>query len=57
MSVDAIGSAQVAQSALQSLRPCGRHVQIGLDDAPGALAAMSTGSTPGVTVIRPGAGV
>jgi hypothetical protein len=24
---------------------------------PEALAAMSTGSTPGVTVIRPGAGV
>ena len=111
LSVDAIGSAQVAQSVLQSLRPRGRHVQIGLlpgdvsldltvlisrelqwlgshgmaareypemlelvrsgavrpaglvtrviglDGAPGALAAMSAGSTPGVTVIRPGAGV
>lgn len=111
LSVDAIGSAQVAQSALRSLRPRGRHVQIGLlpgeisldltaligrelqwlgshgmaareypemlelirsgavrpgdlvtrviglEDVPEALAAMSTGSTPGVTVIRPGAGV
>ena len=36
---------------------CGACARIGLDDAPGALAAMSTGSTPGVTVIRPGAGV
>jgi threonine dehydrogenase-like Zn-dependent dehydrogenase len=30
---------------------------IGLDDGPEALAAMSAGSTPGVTVIRPAAGV
>jgi alcohol dehydrogenase len=36
---------------------CGACARIGLDDAPGALAAMSTDSTPGVTVIRPGAGV
>jgi D-arabinose 1-dehydrogenase-like Zn-dependent alcohol dehydrogenase len=108
LSIDAIGSAQVAQSALRSLRPQGRHVQvgllpggvsldmttligrelqwlgshgmaahgypemlaaagsgalrpdelvtrvIGLDEVPGALAAMSTASVPGVTVIRPG---
>jgi alcohol dehydrogenase len=26
---------------------------IGLDDAPAALAAMDTGATPGVTIIRP----
>jgi len=30
LSVDAIGSAQVAQAALESLRPGGRHVQAGL---------------------------
>jgi D-arabinose 1-dehydrogenase-like Zn-dependent alcohol dehydrogenase len=111
LSVDAIGSAQVAQSALRSLRPRGRHVQIGLlpgavsidltvligrelqwlgshgmaaheypqllelirsgavrpvglvtrviglEEVPDALAAMSTGSTPGMTVIHPLAGV
>jgi D-arabinose 1-dehydrogenase-like Zn-dependent alcohol dehydrogenase len=107
LTVDAIGSAKVAGAALRSLRPRGRHVQvgllpaavsldmrmliarelqwlgshgmaahdypgmlelvssgavrpgdlvtrvIGLDDVPDALAAMSTASTPGVTVIRP----
>lgn len=107
LSVDAIGSAEVVQSALRSLRPHGRHVQIGLlpgdvsldmsvligselqwlgshgmaahaypemldligsaamrpdelvtrviglDDVPDALAAMSTASPPGMTVIRP----
>ena len=110
LSIDAIGSAQVAQSALQCLRPRGRHVQIGLlpgdvtldmtalisrelqwlgshgmaaheypgmlelvgsgavrpgdlvtriiglSEVAGALAAMSTASTPGVTVIHPLAG-
>ena len=110
LSIDAIGSAQVAQSALQCLRPRGRHVQIGLlpgdvtldmtalisrelqwlgshgmaaheypgmlelvgsgavrpgdlvtriiglSEVPAALAAMSTASTPGVTVIHPLAG-
>jgi D-arabinose 1-dehydrogenase-like Zn-dependent alcohol dehydrogenase len=36
LSIDAIGSADVAQSALRSLRPHGRHVQIGL--LPGAVS-------------------
>ena len=41
-----------------AVRPGGLVTRvIGLDDAPDALAAMSTGSTPGVTGIRPGAGV
>lgn len=107
LTLDAIGSAEVARSALRSLRPRGRHVQvgllpadvsvgmrlliarelqwlgshgmaahdypamlelvgsgavrpgdlvtrvIGLDDVPAALAAMSSASTPGVTVVRP----
>jgi D-arabinose 1-dehydrogenase-like Zn-dependent alcohol dehydrogenase len=111
LTVDAIGSAPVVQSALRCLRPRGRHVQIGLlpgdvsldmtaligrelqwlgshgmaareypgmlrlvgsggirpgdlvtrviglDDVPDALAAMSSGSTPGMTVIHPVAGV
>ncbi len=110
LSIDAIGSAAVAQSALRCLRPGGRHVQvgllpgdvsmdmrpliagelqwlgshgmaahdypgmlelvgsgavrpgdlvtrvIGLDDVPDALAEMSAGGTPGMTVIRPFAG-
>lgn len=30
VTIDAIGAAQVVQSALRSLRPCGRHVQVGL---------------------------
>jgi alcohol dehydrogenase len=39
-------------------RPAGLVTRvIGLDDGPEALAAMSGGSTPGVTVIRPVAGV
>jgi D-arabinose 1-dehydrogenase-like Zn-dependent alcohol dehydrogenase len=36
LSVDAIGSAEVTQTALRSLRPHGRHVQIGL--LPGAVS-------------------
>lgn len=108
VSIDAIGSQSVVQSALLALRPRGRHVQlgllvepltldlsvlafrelawlgshgmaahsypamlelvrsgavrpdrlvttrIGLGSAPAALAAMSTGSPTGITVIRPG---
>jgi alcohol dehydrogenase len=30
VTIDALGAAQIVQSALGSLRPCGRHVQIGL---------------------------
>jgi len=108
VSIDAIGSQSVVQSALLALRPRGRHVQlgllvepltldlsvltfrelawlgshgmaahsypamlelvrsgavrpdrlvttrIGLGSAPAALAAMSTDSPTGITVIRPG---
>jgi threonine dehydrogenase-like Zn-dependent dehydrogenase len=108
LTVDAAGSGQVAQAALRSLRPRGRHVQagllvspvrldaspliagelqwlgshgmaaheypallaevgsgalrpadlvtriIGLDEAPAALAAMSSGGPAGMTVIEPG---
>ena len=41
-----------------AVRPAGLVTRvIGLDDGPEALAAMSAGSTPGVAVIRPVAGV